>query len=200
MDKIGGIRSFQATGANQTEKTNAKQDTSATIDDSTKSLDDVLFTTQDGTEITRGDLKHYLALKMAVDFTQQIGSAVNQALASIKSGGDDSDSSSSSTSSSSSKSISTLLSAFLKKDLLGSGGDAIKDRLDNMLHIADNLHPSDPEAKQAQLMQIGDANAENQKDLSAYITQKLEQSNTADLKQSTESLNALIKPIQDILP
>jgi len=197
MDKIGGIRNFQATDVQQSKEASSTTDPSSTIDDTSKSMDDVLFTTQDGKEITRGDLKNYVALKMALNLTEEIGGAVNQALASIKSDGDDSGDSSDS-----SKSDSLgVLSKILKKEFLGTNGEAIKDRLDGMSKKADSLDPTDdPETLQTQLEEIDTANTQNQKDLSNQATAALKESNTTDLKQSIDSLNKLIEPLKGMLP
>lgn len=165
-----------------------------------KSLDDVLFTTQEGKEITRGDLKNYVALKMALNLTEEIGGAVNQALATIKSDGDDSGDSSDSTQSSTSDSLG-VLSKILKKESFGSSGQqTIQDRLDGMSNKADSLDPTDdPATLQAQLEEIDTANKENQKDLSNQENAALKQSNTSNLKQSIDSLNKLIEPLKGML-
>ena len=199
MDKIGGIRNFQATDVQQKETSSSQTDVSSTIDDTSKSLDDVLFTTQDGTEITRGDLKNYVALKMALSLTEEIGGAVNEALASIKSDGDDSGGSSDSTQNSTSNSL-NVLSKLLKKESFSSSGQTIQDRLDGMSDKADSLNPTDdPSILQAQLEEIDSANKENQKDLSGQVAAALVQSNTTHLKESTNSLNKLIQPLKNLL-
>lgn len=199
MDKIGGIRNFQATDVQQSKEASSTTDPSSTIDDTSKSLDDVLYTTQDGKEITRGDLKNYVALKMALNLTEEIGGAVNQALATIKSDGDDSGDSSDSTQSSTSDSLG-VLSKILKKESFGSSGQTIQDRLDGMSNKADSLDPNDDPANlQAQLEEIDSANKENQKYLSNQANAALKQSNTSNLKQSIDSLNKLIEPLKGML-